>query len=211
VKILFFDEVDSTQLYLKRELVAKRVTSDIAIVAKKQTSGIGSRDNSWEGMDGNLFLSFALSLDTLPKDLPLASASLYFSYLLLETVREYGSKIWLKWPNDLYIEKRKCGGMITHIVEKNIVCGVGLNLVRSSGEFGVLDVTLSKMDLLEKYFLKIEKKVSWKQVFSKYKLEFHKNNEFFTHRNGEEIALKNAILEDDGSLTVNGERIYSLR
>ena len=56
LQILYLDSVDSTQLYLKKKLVQKEIKSPYAIVAKKQTNGIGSRENEWIGIDGNLFL-----------------------------------------------------------------------------------------------------------------------------------------------------------
>jgi len=211
VELLFLEQVDSTQLYLKKKVASKELCGEVAVVAKKQTDGIGSRKNSWQGVEGNLFLSFSIPLENLPKDLKLESASIYFSYLLLEVLRQYGSKAWLKWPNDFYIEKKKFGGMITNLVENHLVCGVGLNLTKSVDMFGVLDVELKSEELVEQYFSNIKKKVSWKQVFSKYKLEFHKNTEFFTHINGVKTTLKNATLKEDGSLSIDGERIYSLR
>lgn len=211
VKITYLETVASTQIYLKELLQEKSFELPHAIVANSQTDGIGSRGNSWSGMDGNLFLSFALSLDSLPKDLKLESASIYFAYLLKDTLSELNSSTWLKWPNDFYIGDLKIGGMITNIVGTTLICGVGLNLVNSPKEFTILDIKISKDELLEKYFNKIEKKVSWKQVFSKYKLEFYRNQNFFTYKNSLRISLDRATLQSDGSIVNNGERIYSLR
>ncbi|MCD6432555.1 MAG: biotin--[acetyl-CoA-carboxylase] ligase [Sulfurimonas sp.] len=211
MKITYLETVASTQTYLKELLQERSFELPHAIVANIQTDGIGSRGNLWSGMDGNLFLSFAISLDSLPKDLKLESASIYFAYLLKETLRELNSFTWLKWPNDFYIDDVKIGGMITNIVGATLVCGVGLNLVDSPKEFATLDIKISKDELLKKYFKKVEKKVSWKQVFSKYKLEFYRNQNFFTYKNSLKISLDNAILQSDGSIINNGERIYSLR
>ena len=51
-----------------------------------------------------IFFSFAIKIDELPTDLKLESASIYFAYLLKETLYELGSCVWLKWPNDFYID-----------------------------------------------------------------------------------------------------------
>ena len=211
MKILFLESVDSTQRYLKNLLKEKKVTLPYAVVTNEQTDGQGSRDNSWEGLDGNLFLSFAIDLDELPKDLKLESASIYFSYLLKDVLTNLNSSLWIKWPNDFYLDDLKIGGMITNVIGNTIVCGVGLNLVSSPEKFSSLDIEISKEKLLELYFKNIEKKVSWKQVFSKYKLEFHRNKNFSTHNGNLKILLKNVELQDDGSIISNGERIYSLR
>ena len=211
MQILYLDAIDSTQKYLKEKLQQKELQAPIAVSAEVQNSGVGSRNNSWKGAKGNLFLSFALPLTQLPHDLQLESASIYFSYLLKEILQEFGSKVWIKWPNDFYLDATKIGGMITNIIGQNIVCGVGINMTDAPKEFAKLDISIDKKVLLENYFKNIEKKVLWKQVFSKYKLEFYRNQSFFTHSNGVKVSLGDATLNDDGSLNINGERIYSLR
>ncbi len=211
MQILYLDAIDSTQKYLKEQLQNKKLEAPIAISAELQTDGIGSRENRWDSYKGNLFLSFAMNINTLPIDLKLESASIYFSYLLKETLAFFGSKVWMKWPNDLYLEDKKIGGMITNIVGENFLCGVGLNLTDAPEGFTKLDIKLDKKLLLENYFINIEKKVLWKQIFSKYKLEFYRNQNFFTHSNSVKVSLGDATVNDDGSLNINGERIYSLR
>ncbi len=211
MKILYLESVDSTQTYLKKLIKNKSIETPYAVISNIQTNGIGSRDNSWKGLEGNLFLSFAIDKDDLPKDLKLESASIYFAYLLKEVLSTLGSKIWLKWPNDFYIDTLKLGGMITSLQNNSLICGVGLNLVYAPENFTKLDINISKIELLNLYIHKIEEKLSWKQVFSNYKLEFQKNKEFSTHHKNFKISLKNASLQYDGSIVNNGERIYSLR
>jgi len=211
LKTLFFKSLPSTQTYLK-DIVQKRLEKlPLAVVAEIQTEGIGSRNNRWISKEGNLFLSFALPIQNLPYDLKLESASIYFAHILQETLSECGSSIFLKWPNDLYIGKSKIGGMLTNVVGEFIVCGLGLNLQKTDDVFASLDIKIDKKILLEKYFVNIEKVSLWKQVFSKYKLNFQTNQKFFTHINGEKVSLSEALLEDDGSLNINGQKVYSLR
>ena len=211
MKITYLDSIGSTQTYLKQSLKNNSIKAPHAVVSKMQTDGIGSRENSRTGIEGNIFLSIAILLYDLPRDLKLESASIYFAYILKETLCELNSSTWLKWPNDFYIDDLKIGGMITNIVGNTLICGVGLNLVNSPQEFGVLDIRISNDELLKLYFKNIEKKVLWKQVFSKYKLEFYRNQNFFTHNNNLRIFLGDAKLQSDGSIISNGERIYSLR
>ena len=211
MKIRYLDSVDSTQLYLKDLIKNKKVMPPYGIVANKQNAGIGSRNNSWIGLDGNFFFSFAIKIDELPTDLKLESASIYFAYLLKESLEEFGSNVWLKWPNDFYIENKKIGGMITNIVDSTLICGVGINLVKNPQDFARLDIEISRDEILKSYIDKIYKNYKWKQVFSKYRLEFGKSKEFFTHKENEIISLKSVVLENDGSIISDGERIYSLR
>ena len=211
MQILYLESVDSTQKYLKELIKEKKVSLPYAVISKTQTSGVGSRENSWVGLDGNLFLSFALSLEDLPEDLKLESASIYFSYILKETLSEMDSKVWLKWPNDFYIDNKKIGGMITNMVDDALVCGVGVNIAEAPDDFGKLDIKISIDKLINKYFKSVEKKVSWKQVFRNYKLEFHKNQDFSTNEKDLRISLKDARLQSDGSIIINDKRVYSLR
>jgi len=209
--LFYLESVDSTQNYLKELVRTSNIQLPHAVVSNIQTDGIGSRGNAWQGLDGNLFLSFAIALKDLPSDLKIESSSIYFAYLLKETLRELNSEVWLKWPNDFYLDKFKIGGMITNIVKDVVICGDGLNLAIAPEGFSTLDISISREELLKKYFLNIEKKILWKQVFSKYKLEFYKNQNFFTHTNNLRISLEGASLESDGSVTINGKRIFSLR
>jgi BirA family biotin operon repressor/biotin-[acetyl-CoA-carboxylase] ligase len=212
LQIIYLDTLTSTQQYLKNKIISKELEAPIAICANLQTAGIGSRDNEWISQKGNLFFSFALPMDALPQDLKLASASIYFSYILKELLNEFGSNVWIKWPNDFYIDMKKIGGAITHIVDNTIICGIGLNIQKSPKNHSSLDIIIDKKKLLELYCTNIEKKVLWKQVFSKYKLEFYRNQDFFTHNSdGIKVSLRDAKINEDGSLDIDGERIYSLR
>ena len=211
VKIYSYKSLDSTQTTLKEMIRDAKVDIPCAVIADMQNAGVGSRGNSWSGCEGNLFLSFALHVKSLPSDLKLESSSIYFSYILKELLEEKGSKVWLKWPNDFYIQDKKIGGMISSVVREHLICGVGLNLQQAPDGFGVLDIMITKENLLELYFEKIKKQILWKQVFSKYRLEFDKNRNFFTHTENGLISLQRAMLLDDGSIQCDGERIYSLR
>jgi len=211
LKIHYFDTLDSTQSYLLHGLKEQKFTPPIAVVADTQSAGIGSRGNSWNSQKGNLFLSFSIEKKDLPEDLALASTSIYFSALLKDVLSEHGSKIWLKWPNDFYLRDKKLGGVITSIVGENVVCGIGLNLQSAPVEFVSLDIAITREKLLNEYFQKIEEKISWKQIFSNFKVEFEKSKEHLTHYKSHTIAMSDCQLNDDGSLMYNNERIYSLR
>lgn len=211
MQILYFDTIDSTQRHLKSLIKNKKVKLPYAVVANKQTKGVGSRDNSWYSLEGNLFLSFAIELKKLPKDLKLESASIYFAYILKNTLNDLSSEVWLKWPNDFYLDNKKIGGMITNIVDDVLLCGVGLNIVTSPEGFSKLDINVNRELLLKNYFNNLDKTFSWKEVFSKYELEFGNNKKYFTHSKSLRISLENAQLMSDGSIISNGERIYSTR
>jgi BirA family biotin operon repressor/biotin-[acetyl-CoA-carboxylase] ligase len=211
LEILCFDELESTQTYLIEELRDSNLTLPIAVMAKEQTNGIGSRDNSWEGGDGNLFFSLAISIDDLPDDLPLTSASIYFSYIMKEVLSEYIEDIWVKWPNDLYYNQHKIGGTITKKMDNIFLCGMGINLQKNSNSFKALNLNVEPITLLKKYLLSVEEYTSWKQIFSQYRVEFGRTREFSAHIEGEYKSLEKAILSEDGSLIIENKRVYNIR
>jgi BirA family biotin operon repressor/biotin-[acetyl-CoA-carboxylase] ligase len=211
LETLYFNELKSTQLYLIEQIKSKKLSAPIAIVAKNQTDGVGSRDNSWEGGDGNLFFSFAINLDDLPSDLPISSASIYFSFIMKEVLDRFKDGVWLKWPNDLYYKKGKIGGTITKKIDTVLLCGMGVNLKKSSNSFKALNLSIKRDFLLKSYFEALWGSTSWKQVFSKYAIEFEKNRRVSTHIQGKYQSLEDAVLSEDGSLIINNKRVYSLR
>lgn len=211
MKTIKLNEVSSTHTYLKNYIKENTYKEAICITSDYQTNGIGSRGNSWNGVKGNLFFSFVISKNDLPSDLPIQSASIYFSYILKEVLEENKSKVWLKWPNDFYIDDKKIGGTITTISKDLIYCGIGLNLIMVNNDYGKLDIKINTDKILESYFEKLQRKISWKQIFKYFKIEFQYSRKFQATVDNEKISLENAILNNDGSIEVNNKKVFSLR
>lgn len=211
MKIIKVDSINSTQLYLKEYITCNGYKHPICVFTNNQLNGIGSRGNSWLGKEGNLFFSFVIDKTYLPDDLKLQSASIYFSFILKDILAKKGSKVWLKWPNDFYLKNKKIGGTITFSSKDLLYCGIGLNLVETSDNFGNLDIKIVSKDLLKEYFEEIKNKVSWKKIFSKFRVEFNLSKKFKTTVNNEKISLENSILKDDGSIQINNKKVFSLR
>lgn len=211
MEIIWFDSLASTQETLIEGLKKASFSPPLCIGTSVQTQGRGSRGNGWIGQEGNLFISVALQRNELPDDLKLESSSIYLAFLMKELLASMGSSVWLKWPNDFYIEDKKIGGVITNLVGDTLVCGIGINLASAPDGFSIIDIIISPYNLTKAYSKLFEKLPSWKQIFSKYQLEFEYSRVFFTHSNYEIIALKDALLLEDGSLECDGQRIYSLR
>ncbi len=209
--IIYLNEIDSTHKYLKEYIKKNSFKAPIAVVTQNQTNGVGSRDNPWFGMKGNIFFSFVLSKSFLPKDLKIESASIYFSFLLKEILKQHSSKVWLKWPNDFYINNKKIGGTITTLNNDLLFCGIGINIVEVLQEYGILDVPIDTKNVLTEYFNLILSKPIWKHIFSKFEIEFKKSKEYKTTINKEKISLAHAILLEDGSIMIDNKKVYSLR
>lgn len=211
MKIIKLKEIDSTHRYIKDYITENGYTEPLCVLCDYQTQGIGSRGNSWLGKEGNLFFSFVLDGSFLPDDLPMQSSSIYFSYILKDVLKELGSKVWLKWPNDFYLDDKKIGGTITTVSKNLLYCGIGINLKEVSNDFGKLDITIDIDNMLKNYFFNLEKKIFWKQIFSEFKVEFQYSKKFQATIDNQKISLENVMLNEDGSIQVNNKKVFSLR
>lgn len=211
MEIHWFDKLESTQAYLIEALKSEKLKAPACVGASLQTQGKGSRGNIWIGEVGNLFISVAIHRSQLPNDLKLESSSIYFAFIMKEMLTDLGSKVWLKWPNDFYLGKEKMGGVITNLVGESLVCGIGMNLSYAPLSFSKIDISITAQELTNNYVRELKKFPAWKQIFSKFELEFNRSKSYTTHVNETIFGLKDAILLEDGSLECNGQRIFSLR
>ncbi len=209
MEILYFEKLDSTHKFLLRKLKKKELFPPVLVTADIQTDGIGTRGRIWQSLKGNLFLSMAVEKKSLPDDLPLQSVSIYFAYLLKEILQKKGSKVWIKWPNDFYLDDKKTGGVLSQFSGENVIVSIGLNLDKSPENFQNIEVNISKNELIEEFVLKVKQVISWKYIFSKYQVEFDKSmNHKTTVEDTEKVSLKGAVLQSDGSILINGKRVY---
>ena len=131
--------------------------------------------------------------------------------IMQEFLASLGSQLWLKWPNDFYLGERKIGGVMTNKIKNTLICGIGINLLGAPEYAGILDIKISAKDAIEGFFALYENKISWKQIFRNFSLQFQKSQKFSVHLNGEKISLARAKLCEDGSIIINEERVYALR
>jgi len=134
-KISWIDSVDSTNDELARQIKSKKnLHPGHTIVAKQQTFGKGQGKNKWEGEPGkNLTFSFFVQPAFLKADQQFY-LNMFVSLGVYDLVKSmYDSPVKIKWPNDIYIEHRKIGGiLISHIISGNdilySIVGIGLNV-----------------------------------------------------------------------------------
>lgn len=214
MEILYFDKLNSTHLFLVDAIKTSKLKAPLAIVANSQSGGIGSGENRWISLDGNLFLSFGVKVSDLSDDMPLNSASIYFAFILKEYLNKLGSRVWIKWPNDFYIGDRKVGGLITKLINDDVlICSLGLNIKSSPKEFAKLDIDVDRDKVLNDYIRKVTDSISWKYIFSKFEIEFNRSRgySFMDKRSGKRLSLKYATIQKDGSIIVKNRKVFSLR
>jgi len=128
-------EVDSTNNYLKDLLSnSKPVVEGTVIMAEAQYAGRGQQQNKWLSEPGkNLTFSLLLKPSFLPvnQQFDLTRA---ISLGVIDALKpHFGEHVKIKWPNDIYINDRKLGGMlIENLLQgssiKHSVVGIGLNV-----------------------------------------------------------------------------------
>ena len=124
-------EIDSTNTELMRRARAGR-TEPTLLVAEQQTAGRGRMGRQWESAPGDS-LTFSLGLPLQPADW--SGLSLAVGLSLAESLHP---SIRLKWPNDLWLDERKLGGILVEAASSSgssfVVVGVGLNIRPRPGD-----------------------------------------------------------------------------
>jgi BirA family biotin operon repressor/biotin-[acetyl-CoA-carboxylase] ligase len=154
-------EVDSTNTFLKTLLSnSKPLPEGTVIMAESQYAGRGQQQNKWHSEPGkNLTFSILLT----PVFLPVSDQfdlNRVVSLGVYDALYPYlGDKVKIKWPNDIYYNDRKLGGILiethvqgTHI--KDAIIGIGLNINQENFESGAGNAISLKQILHRDYDLK---------------------------------------------------------
>ena len=131
--IQVFDEIDSTNEYLKKLVKREAIslTQPILVVAQRQTAGKGTKGRKW--MDSPASLKFSLLIGFEGESERLALLSPYIALKLRKVLSAAAKEeIKIKWPNDLYCLGGKTAGILTEVIQKEgttyLIIGVGINL-----------------------------------------------------------------------------------
>ena len=229
VKILIFEEIDSTNGYLS-DLENDKNTLYVC-TAEKQNKGKGRGNKKWESPTGqNIYLSLSFQLE---KNSQLNGFSLMVGLAIRDTLSElYDIDSKIKWPNDIFFDHKKfCGVLIETKYENNllkIVIGIGINVFMHSNEQIDQDWTSLKLIDGEKSFdrnLIIGKLTSKildysrtyeKYGFSHFQKPFNQNNylknKILTSENFKGKDCKVKEVDEEGRLKVeidNEEKLIS--
>ena len=147
IRIKWLEEVDSTNNVLLRHI---RDYDNLSVVAAvTQTAGRGQRGNRWVSAPGdNLTFSLLLKPQGLPAREVMAVTCLA-TLAVRDTLRDEGVPAVIKWPNDIYVGKRKiCGMLVENGLEGACigwsVIGIGINLNQTEFPGEVLNPTSLK-------------------------------------------------------------------
>lgn len=127
-----FESLGSTN-DLARSLILTGAEDGEVIIAATQSRGRGRRGKEWISCDGGLWFSIIL----IPYNLGIEKISLFSLAIALGITQAIEEETYLKplikWPNDLYLNNKKLGGIL---IETNIslnrvnwaIVGIGINV-----------------------------------------------------------------------------------
>jgi BirA family transcriptional regulator, biotin operon repressor / biotin---[acetyl-CoA-carboxylase] ligase len=106
-----------------------------SILAVEQTAGRGQHQRVWMSPVGNIHAAWRWPHPANTVDLDerwFNFASLMAGYLMARIIsEEFGLHIKIKWPNDLLVNEKKIGGILTEARQGQLVIGIGINIVFS--------------------------------------------------------------------------------
>jgi len=136
MQAFYFDAVDSTNEVARRLLREGRIGDFAYIVAREQSAGRGNRGHTWlSPADAGIYLTVVYRPVQTGGDLHLFTRAA--GVACVETLLEWtGVTVRLRPINDLYVNGRKLGGILTEAVidggrASALIIGVGVNLRRA--------------------------------------------------------------------------------
>lgn len=145
--IHYLEETDSTNNDAKRYMEMGDVHGTL-IVANGQSAGRGRRGHLWESPKGSaVYMSIGMKPDLAPQKASMLT--LVMAVSAAEAIEEQsGLQAWIKWPNDIVVNKRKVCGILTEMILeaeyiRSVVIGVGINVNQKEIPAGLAETATS--------------------------------------------------------------------
>ncbi|MBL7123866.1 MAG: biotin--[acetyl-CoA-carboxylase] ligase [Actinobacteria bacterium] len=164
--IIYLKKVDSTNNFASNLIINKEESqkslNGTVVLAETQEKGKGRLERVWVSPEGGLWFTIILKTRLEEKNLPeVTLIAAYSIAAVLDT--EYKIKAIIKWPNDIYYEKLKLGGILTEVEKINsdiyLIIGIGINAnldTEDLAPFGKKSVSIKTIlgkDIEREYFL----------------------------------------------------------
>ena len=142
--VSWFDEIDSTNLELGRQLAAG-ADDFSAVIAGSQTKGQGRLGRQWLSQSGaSLSLSIAIKRPAEnPGWLSLLAALAVSNMIANHEVVGVG----VKWPNDVLVQGKKISGILAQLVDDVVIVGIGLNIKKQAPDLNATSLEELGLDL----------------------------------------------------------------
>ena len=139
MQIIFHEQVESTNT-LALDLARQGTGPETVVWAGCQSGGRGQYDRSFASPPGGLYFSLLLAPDLSPEHLSMVTLAAGLG-CALALEKACAIAVDLKWPNDLYCDGKKLGGILTEAVPGQqsgrplLVVGVGININSRVADF----------------------------------------------------------------------------
>jgi BirA family transcriptional regulator, biotin operon repressor / biotin---[acetyl-CoA-carboxylase] ligase len=201
------------------------------VITDHQTAGRGQRGNIWDAQKGqNFTLSVVLKPHFLsPSEqfkLNIAVSMGIFDFLN----PHLGSLLKIKWPNDIYVENKKLGGvLIENTIQKNriesSIVGIGLNINQSNfsnlnatslgqatGQYYNLENLLPELlESLEKNYLALRNNKFNDLKFRYLQNMFRYQESHWFERNEDRFQATIVGIDDQGRLAISAQNSPTLQ
>lgn len=129
---IYFKSIDSTQSEIWRLIEKNNIQNGTLVMADKQTNGQGTHGKKWY-TDKENNIAFSIEIEPNCNVQQLDGITKEIAQIIVEIMlKMYGIKLNIKEPNDLYINNKKVGGILTQTkvignVVQYLVIGIGIN------------------------------------------------------------------------------------
>ncbi len=223
----FVKQINSTNELLWKMIRERELPEGFVLYTDFQTAGKGQIGNSWESEAGkNLLFSMVI----FPKQIPIEQQFLIsqlVSLAIKNVLDKYTDHISIKWPNDIYWNDKKLGGiLIENSLQgksfKAVVIGIGLNVnqkeFRSDAPNPVSLIQITGKSIgrrkmmhdIQENIIKSCQNLDASQIRRQYANALYRRNGFYLYRSdNEQFEAEICSVHPDGQLelqTLSGER-----
>lgn len=147
LRIDWLDSVDSTQT---------RVRPNSILISEQQTAGVGRRGKQWLTPAGQaICFSYRFNLPLTARQMH--GYALMIGLSIIQTMRRFDpdTRAGLKWPNDLYVDGHKFGGILINLHSLpeqalEVTVGIGINWSLSEAQLAGVDQPVCNIPLAER-------------------------------------------------------------
>lgn len=126
-----FPKIDSTNNWAKKHIHELDKDALTLVTADEQTAGKGCHNRKWTSPpEQNVYASFVFFLKKWHDDI--SNISQVTAVCAADVLRQLSFKPQCKWPNDLFLGKKKVGGILCETCQRDkmtaVIVGIGINV-----------------------------------------------------------------------------------
>lgn len=141
MKIFHFETLNSTQTKAKEIVDGNSPHTSFIVLAETQTKGYGRRGQEWFSPKDNLYITYALHRQQVRAEAALQIAT----NLCIFLEKKCNTQLSLKWPNDLYYDYKKLGGILVEKYQNFMLVGIGINFSSPPNELSSQATSLKEI------------------------------------------------------------------